>query len=660
MQEPLRIVCVEHHHAEHGIAAQILTDSHLDFSWQCVASPQALSRATADFNPHIVLCTDDMARTSRHGLVDALRLLCSQTPVILVSSMYEMEWASSRQTTESSVLMKKAQQPDPVLDHPTETGASGNAQDPIDLRAAFSAILESSAAPAVITDAKGSVTRANTSACQLLSGSRQRTLATLLGTAHDQCSPMPHWLPVSQDTNPNSPYLGIGDAIPAGGASERSRQQLAYIDDGSLLPTLIHMDDLIGSGTASKRECREALALIAVDRDSGRIPACDCDSEVERGGNIDTQTNVPRYGSIVRFALDDFLVVLPDPTRAADAATTVHRLLDSIAQNRLGAEPANPPAGAAASFPMGSELCKSLLSQSSAVARDSKSQRRRRSQLRPTELTGMGLKLNDAVQGHSLKVQYQPQFDLKTGRGCGIEALARWTLPSGDVIIPSIFIPIAEREGMIHALGAWILKSACDTAYDWCSRDAQRTTLSVNVSALQIDEEFCAVIGKTLERSGFPAKRLELEITESALLANPDLVIECLKQWRDLGVRIAMDDFGTGDSSLSYLSRLPVDTLKLDQSLIHRMTLDEESATVTRAIVSLGAELGIGVVAEGVETEEQLHMLTDLGCPRAQGYLLARPMPAKQALVALRKTWGDRFKPATRPAIGAVRQSCAH
>jgi len=205
-----------------------------------------------------------------------------------------------------------------------------------------------------------------------------------------------------------------------------------------------------------------------------------------------------------------------------------------------------------------------------------------------------------------------------------------------------------------------MLKSACDTAYDWCGRDAQRTTLSVNVSALQIDERFCSVIEKTLERSRFPAKHLELEITESTLIANPDIVIDCLRQWKDLGIRIAMDDFGTGYSSLSYLSRLPVDTLKVDQSLIHRITLDEKSAAITRAIVSLGADLGIDVIAEGVETEEQLQMLTQLGCPRAQGYLLARPMPAKQAQVALRRTWGERLTLVNQPAAAAAGQSYAH
>jgi EAL domain-containing protein (putative c-di-GMP-specific phosphodiesterase class I) len=261
-----------------------------------------------------------------------------------------------------------------------------------------------------------------------------------------------------------------------------------------------------------------------------------------------------------------------------------------------------------------------------------------------------GARLGDAIERHALGIHYQPQFELHTGRGCGVEALARWTLATGQIIAPSVFIPFAERAGMIHALGAWVLKSACETAYAWCARDAQRTTLSVNVSALQINEEFCNVIGRTLQESGFPAKYLELEITESALVDNTDVTIECLKQWKQLGVQIAVDDFGTGYSSLNYLSRLPVDRLKLDQSLVHRMTLDARSAIVMRWIISLGADLGMDVIAEGVETEQQFQMLEDLGCPRVQGYLLGRPMPPKQAQLALRKAWGNRPSPVFRPS----------
>ncbi len=604
MQGPLRIVFIEHGQENHEIAAQLLSEHRLDFSRQRVGSPRELSEIAEDFKPHIVLCTDDLSANSNHGILEVLRLLCSQTPVILVSSVYGMHPAIMRQTT---------------LRRPI--AAERIAQDAADLRRGFAAILESSASPAVMSNAQGWITHANTRACGLL-GSPARSLLILLSATQDQCPPMPHWLPASHDVNP--PEMGV---VASGGtASQPCQRRLAYLDSWSLLPRLVHMEDLVGSLTAPSPDHREALAVIAVGRDSVRIP--------------DAPAGFTRYGSIVCISPDDFLAVLPDPTQPADAVITVRRVLESIVQTHSSAAPGRQvpgfPAAAAAA------ACDSGVLHRRTQSRRASTGAQRVDRLLP--YTALG----GAVPYQSLSVQYQPQFDLKTGRGCGVEALARWKLSSGENIAPSVFIPAAERMGLIHSLGAWMLRSACETAYPWCSREAQRTTLSVNVSPLQIDGQFSEVIGRTLEKIGFPAKQLELEITESALIENPDAAIEYLKQWKELGVRIAVDDFGTGTSSLSYLSRLPVDRLKLDQSLVHGMTLDRKAAAVTRSIVSMGAELGMDVIAEGVETEQQLQMLTDLECPRVQGYLLGRPMPAQQAHLALRKSWGNRPDPRSR------------
>jgi diguanylate cyclase len=631
VQDPLRVVFVEQRHADHAITAQLLRDHHLEFSSQYVASACELSQIAAEFHPHIVLCSDDIAANSSHGLVETLRMLCSQTPVILLSSICEAEPAAACESAAALLKIKRQSPEKEYIRSTAGTGSTRDAQNAAVLRMAFSAVLESSAEPAVISNADGWISHANTGACLLLDALCERSLVTVLSATKDQCSPMPHWLA--------NPDIGVGGSTSNGVNSERSLHRLAYFDSWSLLPRLVHIDDLIGCLTARQREYSAAVALIAVDLDSARIPAEVCnraqDDELPAPAGCDVQSTVVRYGSIVRIAADDFLVVLPDPSRPADAAVTVQRILDSIAKH-----PSNP------------------------AECNSGWQRRHASQLhasadeRPVEAR-LVAEFGDAMQRQALSVHYQPQFDIETGRGCGVEALARWVLCSGESIAPSVFIPIAERSGIIHSLGAWMLKSACETAYAWCSRDAQRTTLSVNVSALQIDEEFCAVLGRTLEKSGFPAKQLELEIAESALIANPDLTIDCLKEWKKLGVRIAMDDFGTDCSSLSYLSRLPVDRLKLDQSLIHRMTLDSKSAEVARLIVSLGSELGIDVIAKGVETEQQLKMLTDLGCPRAQGYLLGRPMPAKQAQLALRKVWGNRVMPIPPPSRNAMAYSHA-
>jgi EAL domain-containing protein (putative c-di-GMP-specific phosphodiesterase class I) len=619
MQAQMRVLVVEHRHSDHGIAEQLLADYDLDFSSQCVASPLELREVAADFDPNIVLCTDDVSMISSHAVLEALRLLCSQTPVILVSSVREADASAVRGVT-----------------LPSDTAPPQCAQDIADLRRCFSNLLESSAEPAVMSNAGGWITHANISACRQLDGSRERSLGTLLDAPFDQ--------PVSASHRADIPH------------------RLAYFDAWTHHPTLIHTHDLIGCATARTDACLGgALALVALNLDSVRIP----DERPPPVDGTDVPSEVTRHGSIVRIAEDDFLLVLPHLSSAADAANNVQRVLESIAQTRLAAGLCHPVLRDAdiGRVPTNSRIAS--LHHSSLLRQDLRpppavvqappavvAARPAVAEAQPAvrERSRLEIYLGEALDRHALSVQYQPQFELHTGRGCGVEALARWTLCSGQIIAPSVFIPLAERIGMIHALGAWVLKSACETAYAWCSRDTQRTTLSVNVSALQINEEFCTVIERTLKESRFPAKHLELEITESALIENPDFTIECLKQWKRLGVQIAVDDFGTGYSSLNYLSRLPVDRLKLDQSLIHRMALDPKSATVMRSIISLGADLGIDVIAEGVETEQQLQMLEDLGCPRVQGYLLGRPMPPKQAQIALRKAWGNRPSPAFGPS----------
>ena len=253
--------------------------------------------------------------------------------------------------------------------------------------------------------------------------------------------------------------------------------------------------------------------------------------------------------------------------------------------------------------------------------------------------------LRHAIEHGDLSLHYQPQYELHNGNNCGVEALARWFLPNGQSIAPTNFIPRAEKHGLIAALGAWVLHEACATVARWSRGGEELPILCVNVSPRQISREFCTVLAATLDQTGFPPELLELEITEGILIEQPQLALDCLAQWKRLGVRIALDDFGTGYSSLSYLSRLPVDRLKIDRSLIHRMTFDLKTAAIVRAIISLGVDLGFAVLAEGVESETQLTMLSGMGCRQAQGFLLAMPGCADDARALLAANWGRRSIP---------------
>jgi EAL domain-containing protein (putative c-di-GMP-specific phosphodiesterase class I) len=251
-------------------------------------------------------------------------------------------------------------------------------------------------------------------------------------------------------------------------------------------------------------------------------------------------------------------------------------------------------------------------------------------------------RLREAIERDELSVHYQPQYRTVGGRACGVEALARWFPGNGPAISPIVFIRQAEQSGLISALGQWVLKEACRTAMTWNPAGDEPPILCVNVSPHQICPKFSEILVQALKSTGLPASRLELEITEGILIENPEFALQQLAQWKQLGVRIALDDFGTGYSSLAYLSRLPVDRLKIDRSLIQRVVTDSKTAAIVRALISLGEDLGFAVLAEGVETEAQFELLLAMGCQEMQGYLLARPVSACHVATLLTQRWGVR------------------
>jgi EAL domain-containing protein (putative c-di-GMP-specific phosphodiesterase class I) len=228
--------------------------------------------------------------------------------------------------------------------------------------------------------------------------------------------------------------------------------------------------------------------------------------------------------------------------------------------------------------------------------------------------------------GNEFFLVYQPQIDLRTGRTMGVEALVRWRDPERGVILPAEFIPIAEESGMIHALGARVLRDACKQVQAWHVSGMQ-LRLSVNLSVQQLQHEgWLNVVEDALMSSGLPSQYLDLEITESMIITHPGRAVDTLVKLQQRGISITVDDFGTGYSSLSYLARLPIQSLKIDQRFVRGLEQNKSDETITQAIVALSHALGLRVIAEGVETAAQFAFLKDLGCEEAQGYLISHPM----------------------------------
>jgi diguanylate cyclase (GGDEF)-like protein len=248
---------------------------------------------------------------------------------------------------------------------------------------------------------------------------------------------------------------------------------------------------------------------------------------------------------------------------------------------------------------------------------------------------GLEIDLRKALALKEFELVYQPQTRIEGDTVVGFEALLRWRHPDRGLVSPADFIPLAEEIGLITPIGEWVLRTACREAALW----PDSITIAVNLSAVQFrGSRLLDTVTSALAGSGLAAARLELEITEGALLEDTDAVLAVLNGLRELGVRVSMDDFGTGYSSLSYLQKFPFDKIKIDQSFVRSMASDRDSAAIIRAVTSLGSSFGMTTIAEGVETPEQLARIRAEGCTEAQGYLISRPLTpeAARAFIAAR------------------------
>jgi len=261
--------------------------------------------------------------------------------------------------------------------------------------------------------------------------------------------------------------------------------------------------------------------------------------------------------------------------------------------------------------------------------------------------------LRAALPNHQFELHLQPQVN-HLGALTGAEMLLRWHHPTRGWVSPAQFIPLAEQTGLIVPLGEWVLQQACFQLALWAEQPRMAgLTLAVNVSAHQFRQKgFLETVQNLLSRSGAPAHRLKLELTESALVDDVEAVITLMGELNQLGVKLSLDDFGTGYSSLAYLKRLPLKQLKIDQSFVRDLLNEPNARSIAHAILQLGESLGLHVIAEGVETEAQRALLVEMGCLAFQGYLFSRPLPLPD-FIQLARDWQ------ARPELGNASSSAA-
>jgi diguanylate cyclase (GGDEF)-like protein/PAS domain S-box-containing protein len=352
------------------------------------------------------------------------------------------------------------------------------------------------------------------------------------------------------------------------------------------------------------------------------------------------QASVRPGDTVARISGDEFAVLLGDLAHAEDAALVAQKILDRLAApvSIGGTEMFVSASVGIAAFPADGAEAESLLRAADAAMYRAKQAGRNAYQFFTPEIdqrtrarAQLGSDMRRALERQEFELAYQPKFDLRSGLPCGAEALLRWRRPDGTVVSPAQFIPVLEETGLIVPVGEWVLHQACADLKAWQAQGLRPVPVSVNVSARQFrEQDLDARIGALVQAAGLDPALLELEITESQLMHDPEHAVRLVKALHERGLRIAIDDFGTGYSSLSYLTRFTVSALKIDRSFVADVLGDPADAAIVRTIIDMAHTLGFRVVAEGVEDEGQASFLRGLGCEEAQGFLFARPMPAAE------------------------------
>ncbi len=445
--------------------------------------------------------------------------------------------------------------------------------------------------------------------------------------------------------------------------TERKRAEeqirfLAYYDSLTRLPNRTFYKELLARALTYAQRHKKVMAVLFIDLDSFKrindtlghgigdellqgvaerlLKRVRKSDYVARSGDGDMINIVSRLGG------DEFIVLLNEVSREYDATLVARRILEDISQPFLlrGHEVFITASIGISLYPSDGEDAETLLRNADIAMYHAKEQGKNNFQFYAESMNTAAVMrftlendLHKALERNDFMLYYQPKVDVRNGKTLGMEALIRWKHPERGIITPAEFIPLAEETGLILPIGEWVLRSACLQNKAWQAAGFSCIPVSVNISGRQFEQQnLRETIMKALRDADLAAHYLELEITESTIMQNSAKAISMLQTLKARGIKISVDDFGTGYSSLDQLKRIPLDALKIDRSFVANITTNPEDAAIATAIMAMAHSLKLKVVAEGVETEEQLAFLRELGCDEAQGYLFSRPVPAEKCV----------------------------
>ncbi len=442
-------------------------------------------------------------------------------------------------------------------------------------------------------------------------------------------------------------YVGVFADISRLKASETELDFLVHHDPLTELPNRALLLSYLEHGIRAAQRDNTRVALLMLDLDRFK----DVNDSFGHGAGDELLRQVAErlsarlrgLDAVARLGGDEFAVMLQEVVHAEDAALTANDIITSLQQPWTLSNGAEVRLGVSIGislYPDHGGSTQELLQHADAALYQAKHEGRSCFRYFSQNLTraareriDLEARLHRAIEQDELRVYYQPLVDIRSGRIIGAEALVRWQDPKEGLISPMRFIPLAESTGLINGIGEWVLKHTCLQGSRWIAAGLPPLTLAVNISPRQfLHGDLAETVSKTLAQTGFPATRLELELTESALMEREKDVVQLLNRLRGTGVHLAIDDFGTGYSSLAYLKRFPLDVLKIDKSFIDDIQHGQSGSegAIAAAIVAMGHTLGFKVLAEGVESAAQLAFLQGLGCDMYQGYLMSRPVPADE------------------------------
>jgi diguanylate cyclase (GGDEF)-like protein len=461
-------------------------------------------------------------------------------------------------------------------------------------------------------------------------------------------------------------------------AAEAQVTRLAYYDELTGLPNRAYLRRHLGNLVELAKRRGQCGAVVSLDLDgfkrvndtlghaagdlllgavADRIALCfGEDGPAQRASVLEAPVDL-----LAKLPGDEYVAVLPALSEPSEAASFAERVVRHLAEPfALGEHEVFITVSAGiAQFPAAEDAAEHLLRNADAAMYDAKREGGNRFQVYNDEMGKVARhkleienSLRRALDRDEFELFYQPKVDCRAGVVVGTEALIRWRRPGHGLVPPLDFIPIAERTGLIVPIGAWALTTACRQTKAWLEQGLPKLSVAVNISARQFrNQELTHQVKAALAQTGLPAELLELEITEGILMEDVKLAGRVLGELRELGVKVAIDDFGTGYSSLGYLRNLPVDTLKVDRSFVRDVTTNQDSAAIAAAILAMSKSLRLNVVAEGVESREQLDFLIDHDCREVQGFFFSKPLPSLDFVEWL-KGRGSTLKPRSVPHSG--------